>query len=77
MPLTMEQMEKEITSLHETLEARGINSRKTQDIFGREVRPALPTRAQQPARQMQQSNATLSHLLTRTYSRPCMSPLSV
>jgi len=36
MPLSMEQMEQEITALHEVLEARGINSRKTQDIFGRE-----------------------------------------
>jgi nitrate/nitrite transporter NarK len=36
MPLSMEQMEQEISALHEVLEARGINSRKTQDIFGRE-----------------------------------------
>ena len=38
MPLTMEQMEKEIVALHDVLESRGINSRKTQDIFGRTVR---------------------------------------
>ena len=37
MPLTMEQMEKEIIALHDVLESRGINSRKTQDIFGRTV----------------------------------------
>ena len=37
MPMNMEEMEKEIIALHDVLESRGINSRKTQDIFGRTV----------------------------------------
>jgi NNP family nitrate/nitrite transporter-like MFS transporter len=36
MPLTMEQMEEEINALHSVLEARGVNTKRTADIFGRE-----------------------------------------
>ena len=38
MPMTMEEMEKEINLLHDALTNRGVNSRRTADIFGREVR---------------------------------------
>ena len=38
----MEEMEKEINALHAVLEARGINSKRTTDIFGRECAAALP-----------------------------------
>ena len=44
MPMSMEEMEKEINLLHDALTSRGVNSRKTADIFGREV-SALPARA--------------------------------
>ena len=40
MPLTEEEiteMKKDINLLHEVLQARGVNSRRTADIFGREV----------------------------------------
>ena len=40
----MEDMEKEIIALHDVLESRGINSRKTTDIFGRTVRAQSRTR---------------------------------
>ena len=36
--MTMEEMEKEINLLHDALTNRGVNSRRTADIFGREVR---------------------------------------
>ena len=43
----MEQMEEEINQLHATLESRGINSRRTADIFGREFE--LPVNAEHKA----------------------------
>merc|ERR1719197_1622535 len=43
----MKSMEAEIESLHAVLEARGINSRRTADIFGREFE--LPVNAEHKA----------------------------
>ena len=46
MPMTMEEMEKEINLLHDALISRGVNSRRTADIFGREVsQPTARARA--------------------------------
>ena len=47
MPKTLEQMEAEIESLHTVLEQRGINSKRTADIFGREFE--LPVNAEHKA----------------------------
>jgi len=44
---SMEEMEKEINALHAVLEARGINSKRTTDIFGREFE--LPVNAEHKA----------------------------
>ena len=38
MVKTIEQLEADIEALHNVLQERGINSKKTTDIFGREVR---------------------------------------
>ena len=41
MPLSddeLMEMKKEITLLHDVLTARGVNSRRVTDVFGREVR---------------------------------------
>ena len=49
MPMTMEEMEKEINLLHDALISRGVNSRRTADIFGREVcQPTARARARAP-----------------------------
>lgn len=39
MGKSIEQLEADIEALHKVLEERGINSKKTTDIFGREVPP--------------------------------------
>ena len=37
----LNEMKKDINLLHDVLSARGVNSRRTADIFGREVRSRL------------------------------------
>ena len=45
MPKTLDELEKEIYALHAVLEARGINAKRTTDIFGRECAPCPASRA--------------------------------
>ena len=81
MPMNMEEMEKEIIALHDVLESRGINSRKTQDIFGRTVRRRahtflFPSRDTPPEstqraapRERHQPPYAFAHTHTHTHTR--------